>query len=194
MDSATYITSRVDDQINWMEGKSKWNQTRYKRIKVMEIVAAAFIPLLAGFQSDNKDTRSMLGITLGLIGVFIVILTSLRQLNKYQENWLTYRTTLEALKAQKFLFEVGAPPYDKEPAFQNFVVNIESLLSKENESWKAAWSKKDGEIINPLTVPKNPELNNAGDASKITKVVETAVVENTTEATEETVAETTTAI
>ena len=157
MDSGTYIKSRVDDQINWMEGKSKWNQTRYKTIKLIEIVAAAMVPLLAGYQTDTADRRSYLGIVIGLMGVLIVILTSIRQLYKYQENWLTYRTTLESLKREKFLFEVGAPPYDGVSAFQKFVMNTESLLAKENESWQAVWSKKDDEIKAPPAAPLNPE-------------------------------------
>ena len=181
MNSATYIKSRVEDQINWMEGKSKWNQTRYKNIKVMEIVAAAIIPLLAGYQpAAEEQNRGTLGIIIGLLGVFIVILTSVRQLNKYQENWLTYRTTLEALKAQKFLFEASAPPYDDAAAFPKFVMNCESLLAKENESWKTVWSKKEDEVKIPPAAPQNPEIPDAGATAKDTTAVEPPAAEDTT--------------
>lgn len=143
MNSADYIKLRVEDQINWMEGKSKWNQSRYKVLKVIEIVAAAMIPLLVSYQGTMETLKTFLGVTTGLLGVLIVILSSIRQLYKYQENWLTYRTTLESLKRERFLFETGASPYDDALAFQKFVANIESLLAKENESWKAVWSQVD---------------------------------------------------
>ena len=175
MDSATYLKERVEDQIEWMNGKSKWNQTRYKTIKVMEIVAAALVPLLSGYQT----TQAYLGFIVGILGVAIVILTSLRQLNKYQENWLTYRTTLESMKREKFLFEACAPPYDDESAYQKFVMNIESLLAKENESWKAVWSKKEDEIKTPPAAPPDPEIEDNGEAAKDNTVVEPAAADNT---------------
>ncbi|CAN5752927.1 hypothetical protein BH10BAC2_BH10BAC2_07220 [soil metagenome] len=153
MDKETYLKTRVDDQINWMDGKSSWNQKIYKRLKIAEIVAAALVPMLAGYQTQTTDTRSTLGIIIGALGIIIVILSSIRQLNKYQENWITYRTTAESLKREKFLFETGAMPYNDDLAFQKFVINTESLLSKENESWKAVWSKQENVIVAP--VPEN---------------------------------------
>ena len=171
MDSATYMASRVEDQITWMEGKSKWNQTRYKTIKVIEIIAAALVPLLAGYQTDVKDTRSTLGIIIGSLGILIVILTSLRQLYKYQENWLTYRTTLEALKREKFLFETGAMPYNDNLAFQKFVINVESLLAKENESWKAVWSAN-GNPSKQMPLNTTTNIADSSDALKDIKTTD----------------------
>ena len=41
------IMERLEDQLVWYDGKSLANQRAYKRIKVVEILAAAIIPFLA---------------------------------------------------------------------------------------------------------------------------------------------------
>ncbi|MEN8175826.1 MAG: SLATT domain-containing protein [Pseudomonadota bacterium] len=49
MDENDYITRRVDDQIAWYDNKSVWNQRIYKRLRIIEILCASTIPLIAGF-------------------------------------------------------------------------------------------------------------------------------------------------
>src|SRR6202042_1603438 len=43
------IMERLEDQIAWYDRKSSANQRYFKRIKIVEIAAAAFIPLLSAF-------------------------------------------------------------------------------------------------------------------------------------------------
>ncbi|MBD0333495.1 MAG: DUF4231 domain-containing protein [Chitinophagaceae bacterium] len=138
MDPTTYLKDRVDEQISWMEGKSRYNQQRYKLLKLLEIVAAAVIPFLAGFYEVHKSFP----IITGLLGVFIVVLNGLQQLNKYHENWITYRTTIEALKREKILYESTSDPYNDSNAFRKFVQNFEAILANENKVWKANWMQK----------------------------------------------------
>src|SRR5436309_16084468 len=97
MNQNEYLQQRVDDQINWMEGKSKYNQVQYKRLKVMELISAAAIPLLVSYHDYGKIFQ----VITGMLGVLIIVLNGIQQLYKYHENWLTYRTTLEALKREK---------------------------------------------------------------------------------------------
>src|ERR1700756_3367236 len=86
------VFDRLEDQINWYDRKSGWNQRWFKRIKVTEIIAAALIPFL----SAGKLPHFAL-ITAGL-GVLITLLEGLLHLNQYQQNWITYRSTCESLK------------------------------------------------------------------------------------------------
>ncbi len=48
MTQEEYLQERVDDQIEWHDKKSAWNQKCYKRLRILEIVAAASIPFLTG--------------------------------------------------------------------------------------------------------------------------------------------------
>jgi len=107
MDETAYIQERLDDQINWYSQKSKTSQNWFKTLRVIEIIAAATIPFVAGFIS----------------------------LSKFQELWIEYRTTSETLKHHKYLFLTKSSPYDSEDAFQALVQTVEALISKENSNW-----------------------------------------------------------
>src|SRR5580698_2267538 len=84
----------LQDQIEWYDRKSGSNQKAFKCLKICTIASAAIIPLLAS---------TMPSTTAGL-GVFIVILEGLQQLNQYHSNWIAYRSTCETLKHEKFLY------------------------------------------------------------------------------------------
>ena len=46
---ANITLDRLDDQIKWYSKSSKWNQDRFKWLKVVEVVAAALVPFFAGW-------------------------------------------------------------------------------------------------------------------------------------------------
>jgi len=134
MDEQTYITERVDDQINWLEGKSASNQTRYKRIQTLIIVCSVLIPFGTGFLTDE---RSWLQIAIGAAGVFIAVGEGILGLNKYQENWVQYRTTAEQLKREKIFYLTASGPYtNQEKPFKLFVKHVENILQQENVQWQ----------------------------------------------------------
>jgi hypothetical protein len=84
----------LQDQIEWYDLKSGSNQKAFKYLKVCTVAAAAIIPVLAKLDG-------MSSVTAGL-GVLIVILEGLQQLNQYHSNWIAYRSTCETLKHEKF--------------------------------------------------------------------------------------------
>lgn len=147
---SSYLTSRVDDQITWMEGKSAFNQKWYKQIKRWEIICAAIVPLLIGFHEKSK----WIPVIAGIIGAIVVILASMQQLGKYYENWIGYRSTIEKLKREKYLYTSNAGHYfideddavkrkkAEEKTFSLFVATIENILSAENENWKNSGGQK----------------------------------------------------
>lgn len=131
MEENDYLAERLENQIDWYDTKSQKNQYWFKSLRATEIICAALIPFIAGFSDTNPLTQ----IVIGSLGVIIAICAGLSVLNKYQENWLTYRTTCETLKHEKFLFLTGCTPYDKDNAFKQLVERTESLISKENSQW-----------------------------------------------------------
>ena len=80
------------------------------RIKVVQIVSAATIPVLAA--------TSLPTWVAGGLGALIVVLESIQQLFQFHSNWTHYRSTSEALKHEKFLFLAHAGSYAtaKDPA------------------------------------------------------------------------------
>ena len=132
------IIARTEDQINWYDAKSIKLQKTYKRIKVVEIVAAALIPFLSALHLSG--TSSHLPITIGtitaLLGVLITILEGVLQLNQYQQTWVTYRATCEALKHEKFTYIAGAGVYASAAnAHALLAERAETIGSQENTKW-----------------------------------------------------------
>ena len=126
------IIERLEDQIAWYDRKSLKNQRTYKSIKVVEILAAAMIPLLA-----PVEVREVRWVTAGL-GVVITILEGLIQLNQYQQNWISYRSTCESLKHEKYIFLAHASPYANNPDPRALLAErVESLVSQEHAKWVA---------------------------------------------------------
>lgn len=140
MTQEEYLEERLEDQISWYDKKSMWNQKIFKRLKLVEFLAAAMIPFLIGFM--GKDA-TFLQIIVGMLGVLISVITAMTTLNRYHENWIEYRTTCEVLRHEKYLFKTAASPYDKKTPFPLLVARIESLISKENSQWAASLQKEE---------------------------------------------------
>ena len=123
------VIERLDDQISWYDDRSKQNQRRFKWLKYVEIVAAALIPILAAFNGVPQWVAAILG---GLV----VVCEAVLHLNKYQENWLTYRSTAEALKHEKFLYLAHAGAYAGSANPRVLLAErIEALVTDENTKW-----------------------------------------------------------
>ena len=110
------------------------NQKWYKRLKVVEIIAAAIIPFAAGFDG--------LSILTGILGILIVVFIGIQSLNQYHDNWISYRSTAEHLKHEKYLWLSKAGPYKdaKNPEVM-LAERVESLISKEHAKWEATMEK-----------------------------------------------------
>jgi hypothetical protein len=120
---------RLEDQINWYGRKAGYAQQRFKAIKVGQIVVAALVPVLAAVHGCPRWV-------LGALGAVVVILEGFQQLFQYQQNWITYRTTCEALKHEKFLYLADAGPYAHTRRKDGMLAErVESLVSKEHARW-----------------------------------------------------------
>ncbi len=132
MNEEKYLKERLEDQIEWYDKKSMFNQNWFKRLRVIEIAAAAAIPFLAGFIDGNSDSYK---IVIGLLGFAIVVITGVVTLYKFQENWIEYRTISESLKHEKYLYFSSCEPYNVDKSFCLLVQRVENLISKENSKW-----------------------------------------------------------
>jgi hypothetical protein len=132
MDETQYVEERLEDQIRWYSRKSRSNKNWYQRLRAVEIVAAVSIPFLAGYLKNVPITK----VTVGLLGLLVAAITGLVSLYRFQELWIEYRTTVEFLKHEKFLFQTKTQPYDAEEAFALLVQRVEELISKEHTGWR----------------------------------------------------------
>jgi hypothetical protein len=126
------VIDRLEDQIKWYDRNSRSAQHIYKRVKMVEILAAAMIPLLAG-HSFPHDKLVIAG-----LGVLITVLEGVLHLNQYQQLWTTYRSTSEALKHEKYVYLGKAGPYaGASDPHALLAERVESLVSQEHAQWSS---------------------------------------------------------
>jgi len=130
MNQDEYIKSRVDDQIDWYNKKSSFNQNWFRRLRIIEIVAAALIPMLVAYADWDP-----LKVVVAALGLVIAVIAGILGLFQFQENWTSYRNACESLKQEKFLFLTKTEPYDQNEPFPLFVQRVEGLMAKEHSAW-----------------------------------------------------------
>ena len=119
---------RLENQISWYEDRSARDQRDFKRLKYVEIVAAASIPVVAVV----TDTP----LVPAILGAVIVVIEAILHLNQYQRNWLVYRSTAEALKSERALYLAGAGNYGATSNPRALLAErVEGMLSHEHTKW-----------------------------------------------------------
>jgi hypothetical protein len=91
---------------------------------------AAALPVVAGIGSP-------VWVTGGLAAV-IVVLEGVQHLYQFQEHWITYRATAEALKHERYLYLAKAGPYVGEDRHRQLAERLEGLVSQEHAKWTAS--------------------------------------------------------
>jgi uncharacterized protein DUF4231 len=123
--------ARLEDQIKWYDTRSGYNQRMFKALKVSVVGAAALIPFMSGAGAPAWGT--------GFLGVVVVVLEAVQQLNQYHSNWMAYRSTAEALKHEKYLHAASAGPYaSSDNPHALLAERIEGLVSQEHAKWVSA--------------------------------------------------------
>jgi Protein of unknown function (DUF4231) len=132
-DATSPTFQRLEEQIAWYDKKSQDAQFWFKTLKLVQLVTAGIIPLLAIFSIPYSDKVT------ALLGLVILVVEGLQQLNQYQTNSISYRSTCEALRHEKYLFLAGAGPYARaEQALPLLADRIEGLISQEHAKWLSA--------------------------------------------------------
>jgi hypothetical protein len=139
--------TRLEDQIALYDCHAAEAQHAYRRLKVVEVVLAALIPFLAGFQGNLAAVlpvglHLLPAVLIALLGVAVVVLEGLQHLNQYHQLWLGYRSTCAALQREKFLFLADAGPYAAiEDKRAHLAERVEELISNEQTRWVAMRSR-----------------------------------------------------
>ena len=138
---------RLENQLKWYDTKSLHSQHWYKLLKMAQISLAVSIPIMSLLPADYAKW------TTATAGTVIALLEAAQQMNQYATLWVTYRSTAERLKHEKFLFLSAAGPYrgllEHERLIQ-LAERVEEHVSTEHANWinetrpAASQPKKEG--------------------------------------------------
>ena len=132
-EKTNYKEERLEEQIRWHSKKARQNKLKFRLCQIIILIAGTIIPIInvAGIGDLTRITSS-------IIGGIIVIITGLSQLEKYQENWILYRTSSELLKKEKYFFENNAGEYlnqDEKERNKLLVERVETIVSAETSKY-----------------------------------------------------------
>lgn len=123
---------RLEDQLSWYDTKSNTCQSWYKGLKFLQIALAISIPVMS-----HLDPALAKWLT-SIAGALIAILEGVQHMNQYSTLWVTYRSTAEHLKHEKFLFLSAAGPYKGMADADRLVTlaeRVEEHVSTEHANW-----------------------------------------------------------
>lgn len=121
---------RLEDQLGWYDRKSVVAQRAYKRVKLVQLVIGAAVPVVAALQGPAAVTATLAAV--------VVVAEGAQQLYQWQTNWVLYRATAEALKHERFLYLAGAGPYGANDRRRVLAERLEGLISQEHAKWTEA--------------------------------------------------------
>ena len=101
IDIDTYMKERFEPKHEFFEFQARRQRRYYLRIRTAEIIFAALIPLKVAFIPHETILFKIL---VGGFAVLVTILSGMLLLNRYQEKWITFRATADALQREKYLF------------------------------------------------------------------------------------------
>jgi hypothetical protein len=104
-----YFKDRFEDNIRYYGHKSALNKRRFKLTQSIVLIASVLIPII-NVMGTFISINFIIVIT-SVLGAIIAISFGFSQIEKYQENWLNYRNTLELLKREKSYFQNDVEDY-----------------------------------------------------------------------------------
>lgn len=132
MTEEQYLEERLEDQIKWYSDKGNWNKNWYTVLKRIEFVLSASIPIAILFFNFCAFAKYYAASA----GAVLTILAGAHGLYNFQENWIEYRATSEALKHEKYLYLTKTGPYvEAVDSFRILVERAEGIISHENINW-----------------------------------------------------------
>jgi Protein of unknown function (DUF4231) len=130
----SYKQERLQKQIDWHSQKARHNKLQFRLYQIITLIASAIIPIINVANVGDFQTRMISSIIAGII----VVATGITQLEKYQENWILYRTSSELLKKEKYFFENNIGEYsnpDEKERNKLLVERVESIVSAETSKY-----------------------------------------------------------
>ena len=124
--------NRLNWSIRWHTIANRQAMRWYTTLKVIQISAAAAIPLLVAIGGSWSVTKGWIA---GL-GALIVVLEGIQQLKKYAQNGLLWAQGKEALKREYYLYQAEVYPYNNQSNRQQLLASrIEQIVGQEVTKW-----------------------------------------------------------
>ncbi|WP_083911101.1 DUF4231 domain-containing protein [Nocardia takedensis] len=121
--------SVAEESHNWYQRAAINSRLRYRFVEVAQLTAAALIPLSPIVLDGNTVVPAILGAT-------IVVLTGIRSIFHWNENYLRFSQARELVQAARRAYAVGAAPYsDPTTRDEKLVAAVTAIEQSEMGAW-----------------------------------------------------------
>lgn len=127
--SAPLVLAEFDKLTEWYARKAWQARQWHFAVGVLLILTGASVSVVALSLPDQ-------GVLVAALGAAVVVLTGVRSLFHWQENWFRFTGACQALKQERRKYIVGDPPYE-DPATRHreLVKVMNGIESKETQAW-----------------------------------------------------------
>lgn len=131
---------RCNEQIKWYEDHASHARILYRAFQSAVVILGGLTPVLALWSEEVSRGVQALPAALA------AIVAGISGFWRWQENWIRFGYTAEALKSELVKFETRATEayrasLNEEQALENFVIRIEDLAIGEVSEWRTRLSQ-----------------------------------------------------
>jgi hypothetical protein len=147
-DRQKYYFEEWQKQQQYHSKKASQFKQRNQILQTITVLGSLIVPILLG-------VTDLPVIVPTIVSVVVAIATALENINKYGENWVSFRRTSELLKREHRMYMTRADVYANANAFEVFVQRVENIISEQNETFVAAnrASSQEATRLQPPTIP-----------------------------------------
>ncbi|MEC4852415.1 MAG: DUF4231 domain-containing protein, partial [Jaaginema sp. PMC 1079.18] len=146
-----FLKNRWLDQVIWLEGRAKKEQSRHYLLRMTTIVGGVIVPALVGFNNPNDNPR--LGVIIGWsafgVSQAVAISAAIEEFFGHGEKYLNYRNTAENLKIEGWQFFQLSGPYRRydyhDDAYTIFAERVEQYVMQDVKGFIAHLEETQGE-------------------------------------------------
>lgn len=140
-----YRASRYEPAVAWYDSKALHNQQMYRRVQWVLAASIFLTPVFIGFGFlVPHEYRWFKMLPLTTSGI-VAAASALQGWFKFEQLWLNYRATCEALRREVHLYDAGIGDYASPAPFPEkaFVTKVEALIAREADQWQEVVRSKE---------------------------------------------------
>lgn len=126
-----YAMSIADESYNWYRTAAIHTRRWYRVSETSVLVVSAAIPATAAIVPHNAIPPAVLG-------AIVVIISGLRAIFHWQDNYLRFSGAREAIEAERRLYYTGATPYEDPATRDQFLA---ASISRIEQAEMGGWLK-----------------------------------------------------
>ncbi|HST48943.1 DUF4231 domain-containing protein [Jatrophihabitans sp.] len=124
-------------QFRWYNRAATGHRRGYLVLKIVALVLGGAVTVLAAISAPAGLTASL--------AAGIVAAEGLQQVFQMHANWISYRTTAEALRQQAFLYTARVDPYADPATRRDRLADVvRTITANENNAWTKAMQPAPG--------------------------------------------------